>query len=131
MKTLQWMPGLRYPCNDPEQGPARRVPVGGCMKCGDTEADSYTVLGFCPSCVEQCSHVRAPLDPQCIHCGVRLDKYRVQEIALGEVQREATCSTAGGAILLAKQWRDEWGSRTVALDPDGNVIAEHAAGMPR
>jgi hypothetical protein len=43
----------------------------------------------------------------------------------------ATCATAGEAIILAKLWRDEWGSRTVVLDPEGNVIAEHAAGMPR
>jgi hypothetical protein len=57
--------------------------------------------------------------------------FEVREIALGETQRMVTCATAGEAIVLAKQWRDEWGSRTVALSPDGEVIAEHAAGEPR
>lgn len=68
---------------------------------------------------------------QCVYCKPVAPRFEVREIALGETQRMATCATAGEAIILAKLWRDEWGSRTVVLDPEGNVIAEHAAGMPR
>ena len=57
--------------------------------------------------------------------------FEVHEIALGETQRMATCGSVGEAIVLAKEWHDEWGSRTVALDQEGEVIAEHAAGEPK
>lgn len=51
MVPLEWSP-LRYPCDDPENGPARRNPVNGCIDCGTTEADGYTNEGVCHNCAD-------------------------------------------------------------------------------
>jgi len=41
---------LRYPGDDPENGPARRNPIGGCVKCGSKNAENYTIDGVCSMC---------------------------------------------------------------------------------
>lgn len=50
MVALAWAPGLSYPGGDPENGPARRVPVDGCVTCGSMDADSYNEHGVCNGC---------------------------------------------------------------------------------
>lgn len=52
MVPIQWT-GLRYPCDDPENGPARKNPVNGCVECGTKEADSYTDEGVCNTCHDE------------------------------------------------------------------------------
>jgi hypothetical protein len=48
--VVQWREGLSYPGNDPENGPARRVPVNGCRECGNDDADSYDESGLGSCC---------------------------------------------------------------------------------
>lgn len=46
---LEWS-APRYPCGDPENGPARRNPINGCIECSTKEAESYDENGLCDSC---------------------------------------------------------------------------------
>lgn len=47
---VKWREGLSYPGNDPENGPARRVPVNGCRECGNDDADRYDESGLGSCC---------------------------------------------------------------------------------
>ena len=51
MKLVKWS-RLRYPGGNPEDGPARRNPVEGCLYCGDKDAPTYNEDGFCHYCEE-------------------------------------------------------------------------------
>jgi len=48
MNTERWV--TRYPADDPENGPARLQPVGGCVKCGERNSEHYTSKGECVDC---------------------------------------------------------------------------------
>lgn len=47
---VQWRDGLSYPGNDPENGPARRVPLNGCRECGNDDAERYDHSGLGSCC---------------------------------------------------------------------------------
>jgi hypothetical protein len=48
--AVKWREGLSYPGNEPENGPARRVPVDGCRNCGSDSADEYDESGLGEGC---------------------------------------------------------------------------------
>lgn len=56
--SIAWS-SMRYPGNDPENGPARRNPVKGCLLCGSNEADFYEesedndFYGCCSMCIAE------------------------------------------------------------------------------
>jgi hypothetical protein len=54
---IEWTPS-RYPCDDPENGPARRNPVNGCVICRSRESGHYTFDGMCDVCSESNEHYR-------------------------------------------------------------------------
>lgn len=43
----------------------------------------------------------------------------------GESERMTQCVSLAGAVILAKEWHEQFGSATLALDDNGAVIAEH------
>lgn len=48
----QWSE-LRYPGGEPEDGPARRNPLNGCVMCSDKDAHHYDSRGVCVNCNQQ------------------------------------------------------------------------------